>query len=60
MIINNVIRLDWSVFDPVYPYQNSYEYTTEEYAALDLNAVKEQQEQEYNAWLENLRSMEQG
>jgi hypothetical protein len=60
MIINNIIRLEWSVYDPVYPYQNAYEYTTEEYAALDMNAVRAQQEQEYSAWLENLRNLEQG
>ena len=60
MNITNVVRLDWSVSDPVYPYQGSYEYTPEEYAALDMAAVKEQQEQEYSAWLENLKAMEQG
>jgi hypothetical protein len=60
MNITNLIRLEWSVSDPVYPYQSSYEYTTEEYAALDMAAVKEQQEQEYAAWLENLKAMEQG
>ena len=60
MIINNIVRLEWSVSDPVYPYQSVYEYTVEEYAALDMAAVKEQQEQEYAAWLENLKAMEQG
>jgi hypothetical protein len=60
MIINNTIRLEWSVSDPVYPYQSTYEYTTDEYAALDMTALKERQEQEYSAWLENLKAMEQG
>jgi len=60
MNITNTVRLEWSVSDPVYPYQGSYEYTVEEYAALDMAAVKEQQEQEYAAWLENLKAMEQG
>ena len=60
MNITNTIRLEWSVSDPVYPYQSVYEYTAEEYAALDMAEVKEQQEQEYAAWLENLKAMEQG
>lgn len=60
MNITNTIRLEWSIADPVYPYQSSYEYTVEEYAAIDLVAVREQQEQEYATWLESLKAMEQG
>ena len=60
MNITNTIRLEWSVSDPVYPYQSNYEYTVEEYAVIDMVAVREQQEQEYAAWLENLKAMEQG
>lgn len=60
MNITNTIRLEWSVSDPVYPYQSSYEYTVDEYAVIDMVAIREQQEQEYSAWLENLKAMEQG
>jgi hypothetical protein len=60
MIINNIIRLEWSVYDPVYPYQNAYEYTMEEYAALNMTSLRAQQEQEYTVWLDNLKAMEQG
>jgi len=60
MNITNTIRLEWSISDPVYPYQGSYEYTVEEYAVIDMIVVREQQEQEYSAWLENLKAMEQG
>ena len=60
MNITNTIHLAWSVSDPVYPYQSLYEYTVEEYAVIDMAAVREQQEQEYAAWLANLKAMEQG
>lgn len=60
MNITNTIRLEWNVSDPVYPYQSNYEYTVEEYAVIDMAAVRGQQEQEYAAWLENLKAMEQG
>lgn len=60
MNITNTIRLEWGVSDPVYPYQSNYEYTVEEYAVLDMTAVREQQEQEYAAWLENMKAIEQG
>lgn len=60
MIIKNTIRLEWEVEDPVYPYQGVYTYTEEECAAIDLSALRVQQEQQYSAWLNNLKAIEQG
>ena len=60
MNITNTVRLEWSVADPVYPYQSMYEYTLEEIKLLDKNTMRQQQEDEYTAWLNALKSVEQG
>lgn len=59
MNIKNTVRLEWSVEDPVYPYQNSFEYTVEEFQSLDLAAVRAQQESEYMEWLNTFKAIEQ-
>jgi hypothetical protein len=58
MNITNTIILAWKVEDDTYPYQGSYEYTKEEYAALDWTAVSESQAAEYSAWLEQMKAIE--
>jgi hypothetical protein len=58
MIIKNTIALQWIVEDPVYSYQFTFEYTKEEYEALDWDAVREQQTQQYNAWREEVARLE--
>jgi hypothetical protein len=58
--IKNIVVLAWKVEDPVYPYQASYMFTPEEYAALDSTAVLQQQTDEYNTWLDALKAAEQG
>ena len=59
MKIVNKIILNWSVEDPVYPYQNSIEHTVDSFAGIDWAAFKEQQEAEYNEWLAALKAREQ-
>jgi hypothetical protein len=58
MIVKNTIALQWFVEDPVYSYQGRFEYTKEEYEALDWDAVLEQQTQEYNDWRERVAQLE--
>lgn len=59
MQIVQKVRLEWKVEDPVYPYQGVYFYSPEEFQQLDFAAVKAQQEADYGAWLEMMRSLEQ-
>ena len=47
MNITNKVFLNWSIEDPVYPYQNTYEYTVEEFNQLDMQELRMQQELEY-------------
>jgi hypothetical protein len=60
MKIVNKIILNWSVEDPVYPYQNYIEHTAESFADIDWDLLKEQQEAEYSEWLAALKAREQG
>jgi hypothetical protein len=60
MNIKNKVLLNWSVEDPVYPYQNTYEYTVEEFAQLNMQELREQQELEYADWFAAMKQMEQG
>jgi hypothetical protein len=56
-VVNKVI-LEWKVEDNTYPYQGRYEYTKEEYTALDWAAVEASQVAEYNAWFEQMKAIE--
>ena len=58
LIIKSTIALQWLVEDPVYSYQGTFEYTKEEYEALDWDAVLEQQTQQYKAWREEMTQLE--
>jgi hypothetical protein len=58
LTIKNTVSLMWKVEDPVYSYQGSYQYTKEEFAALDWDAVAEQQTQEYNEWFAMIKASE--
>ena len=60
MNITNKVFLNWSVEDPVYPYQNTYEYTVEEFNQLNMQDLRMQQELEYADWFATMQSMEQG
>lgn len=60
MNITNKVFLNWSVEDPVYPYQSTYEYTVEEFNQLNMQELREQQELEYSDWFATMQSMEQG
>ena len=60
MKITNKVFLNWSVEDPVYPYQNTYEYTVEEFSQLNMDELRSQQELEYSDWLAAVQAMEQG
>lgn len=59
MNITNKVFLNWSIEDPVYPYQNTYEYTVEEFNQLDMQELRMQQELEYADWFATMQSMEQ-
>lgn len=59
MNITNKVFLNWSIEDPVYPYQNTYEYTVEEFNQLDMQELRMQQELEYANWFATMQSMEQ-
>ena len=59
MNITNKVFLNWSIEDPVYPYQNTYEYTVEEFNKLDMQELRMQQELEYANWFATMKSMEQ-
>ena len=60
MKITNKVFLNWSVEDPVYPYQNTYEYTVEEFSQLNMDELRSQQELEYSDWLASMQAIERG
>lgn len=60
MNIINKVFFNWSVEDPTYPYQNTYEYTVEEFNRLDMVELRKQQELEYADWFATMQTMEQG
>ena len=58
MNITNKIMLYWKVEDDTYPYARSSEFTKEEIAALDWDALLVKQTEEYNAWHAHMISIE--
>ena len=60
MIINSTIKVEWSVEDPVYPYQSAYIYTLDEIKNIDPDILLAAQQAEYDAWLASLKALEQG
>lgn len=60
MNITNKVFFNWSVEDPVYPYQATSEFTVDEFKQLNMDEVRVQQEAEYSAWLEGMKAAERG
>lgn len=60
MKITNKVFLNWSVEDPVYPYQSTYEYTVDEFNQLNMQDLRMQQDLEYADWFAVMKEMEQG
>lgn len=52
MNIKNTIILAWRVEDGDYSYQGQYEFSKDAYAAIDWDALLEQQVEEYTQWRE--------
>ena len=59
MSIVNKIVLQWEKKDPVYSYQSYMEFTPEEFRAITDDEINERQTTEYDAWLANIKSLEQ-
>jgi hypothetical protein len=55
--VKNMVILAWRLEDGDYQYQGQFEYTQEEYANLDWDAVLERQTAEYNTWREMFDNM---
>jgi hypothetical protein len=48
--VKNTVFLAWRIEEGDYAYQGQYEYTQEEYAALDWDQVRERQDEEFAQW----------
>jgi hypothetical protein len=59
MSIVNKIVLQWEKKDPVYSYQIYMVFTPEEFRAVTDDEINERQTAEYDAWLANIKSLEQ-
>lgn len=56
--IKNKVALMWQVEDDTYSYQGMYEFTKDEYAALDWDALLDRQIAEYSQWREMMSQLE--
>lgn len=59
-MITSIFKVEWSVEDPVYPYQSIYEFTLDELKLLSEADLLARQQAEYDVWLANLKAIEQG
>lgn len=60
MKITSIVRIEWEVEDPVYPYQGMFEYSLDQLSSLSKEVIQQKQETEYNDWVQNMKSIEQG
>jgi hypothetical protein len=49
-IITHGVRIEWTVNDEQYPYQDTLYLSNEDYERLWLEGIKEIQEVKYNEW----------
>lgn len=50
--VTNLVQVQWTVDDAVYPYMDTYVFTEDEYNALTPEALEAKQTQQYQDWLD--------